>query len=208
MVMKMESKIDFKGRRYALTLNGTEDVVVTGDIYTNIFSSVLFGMQEFHLKSHTLHTNPDYKASRYEGEFLAQTNESKEMKSNKLADEIMEKGKEAVYTQEMFDNGILPEIGMKCLFNNEPVTCVGFKTNKTIIFEYEGGDINNMIEPHNNVEIKPFDNRSDGEKAFQDLLKLTFSGGDRILMGVGCERILAAIRNGDIHCVSFTGDKK
>ena len=79
----MESKIDFDRHKFAIAsnnrihgnifrFNDLADLRVTDDFY--MISAFSFGR-----KVNTLHTNPDYKASKYDGEFLAKTNESKEM---------------------------------------------------------------------------------------------------------------------------------
>lgn len=143
----------------------------------------------------------------------------KEMKSDRLADEIMEKGKDAVYTQEMKDNNDLPRIGMMVglRFNDVSRPTKGrliVLTNDYIILLVDGGQ-----EQHYHRKTWSFeaiDQRTDSEKAIDDIdLFITdtnnsLTGTYKLERNFSTESIalLQKIKAGEVCGVSFTGDKK
>jgi hypothetical protein len=140
--------------------------------------------------------------------------ESKEMKSDRLADEIMEKGKEAVYTREMFNKSEIPKVGMKALYDKAEVIIVGFKRSGAIVFEYKlSGTVDAICMLSGNKSIKPIDTRTDSEKAIDDLMsKIGPVHYDAHMGNMSLKDVVKfaveLIEKGDVTGISFTGDKK
>jgi hypothetical protein len=211
----MESKIEFKGCKYAV--EGVNGFVMQFNSEPKItLNGISIDDEMFSHDIWTLHTNPDHK-------------ESKEMKSDRLADEIMEKGKEAVYTREMFDNGEAPKIGMMFIckektfnsrisdFLNKVVEVIGVSIlngDEVITFSHEIMGIG--CGRFGEEWVKPIDTRTDSEKAINDIdLSITdtnnsLTGTYKLERNFSTESIalLQKIKAGEIHGVSFTGDKK
>jgi hypothetical protein len=233
--MKMESKIDFKGFEFAIIENRTHEIEIIQGPFIEYPLVIVFNNYQYSKLNWTLHTNPDYKekvlkanvkipdykTSKYDGEFLAQTNESKEMNSNKLADEIMAKSKESVYTQEMFDNGEVPHIGMMFIckektfdsrisdFLNKAVEVVGISKlngDEVITFSHETSGIGCGI--FGECWVKPIDTRTVSEKAINDIEGAIIDYQSSPTSKSLAEFILLYIKNNDVAGTSFTGDKK
>jgi hypothetical protein len=154
--------------------------------------------------------------------------ESKEMKSDRLAGEIMEKSKESVYTREMFDNGEVPHIGMMFIckektfdsrisdFLNKVVEVIGVSIlngDEVITFSHEIMGIG--CGRFGEEWVKPIDTRTDSQKAvdaIKDVLEAHYENNGFNTAEIDCtgdaECVFSAI-NSDMICgVSFTGDKK
>ena len=194
-------KIDFKGYKFAISSNNQlsgnvfrfnelSDLRVTDDFY--IISPFRYGR-----KVNTLHTNPDYKASKYDGEFLAKTNESKEM----------------IYTQEMKDKGEAPKVGMDVLYSGEKVEVIniyhiGDSTVLTLINNKTSGVSALYFNSGEGVNIDVIDTRTDEEKAIDDL-KLSYDNWDNEATEKDTlQWIFDDIKAGKVHGVSFTRGKK
>jgi hypothetical protein len=147
--------------------------------------------------------------------------ESKEMKSDRLADEIMEKGKEAVYTQEMYDNGDAIKIGMSCrayIYAETKKQGCPLDNWADVIFKdrckspnsgtcYVVKDSNGISHVINfSSHIKPIDQRTDIQKAVDDLvLQINRVQYDANMSDMALKDIIAVAFEAGI---SFTGDKK
>jgi hypothetical protein len=159
--------IEFNGMKYAVIFNENSQVCVLSDQARKmVCGSILTTNPELSQQKqlwnsgrYTLHTNPDYKES--------------EMNSNKLADEIMAKSKEAVYTQEMKDKDLVPTEGMKFTYRkrDEEYTVLGVcesQNGKSTIITFE--DFRNSIDCiYYSDDVLPIDQRTDIQKAIDDL---------------------------------------
>jgi hypothetical protein len=147
--------------------------------------------------------------------------ESKEMKSDRLAGEIMEKSKESVYTREMFDNGEVPHIGMMFIckektfdsrisdFLNKVVEVIGVSIldgDEVITFSHEIMGIG--CGRFGEEWVKPIDTRTDSQKAVDDLKESYDRWDEASTQKDAMEWMIADIKAGRVHGVSFTGDKK
>jgi hypothetical protein len=143
--------------------------------------------------------------------------ESKEMKSDRLADEIMEKGKESVYTQEMKDKDLVPTEGMRFTYRkrDEEYTVLGVcesQNGKSTIITFE--DFRNSIDCiYYSDDVLPIDQRTDSEKAVDDLMsKIGPVHYDAHIGNMSLNDVVKfaveLIEKGDVTGISFTGDKK
>jgi hypothetical protein len=136
--------------------------------------------------------------------------ESKEMKSDRLADEIMAKSKESVYTQEMKDKDLVPTEGMKFTYRkrDEEYTVLGVcesQNGKSTIITFE--DFRNSIDCiYYSDDVLPIDQRTDSEKAIDDLiLQINRVQYDANMSDMDLKDIIVVAFEAGI---SFTGDKK
>lgn len=213
-VEQMDSKIDFKGKKFAVIFNKNNQVCIlsdharklTGDSILTVNPELDQSAQVWNYRNYTLHTNPDYK--------------EKEMNSNKLADEIMEKSKEPVYTQEMKNKDLVPTEGMKFTYRkrDEEYTVLGVcesQNGKSTIITFE--DFRNSIDCiYYSEDVLPIDQRTDSEKAINAIdLSITDTNNSltdtyKLERNFSTESIalLQKIKAGEVYGVSFTGDKK
>lgn len=183
-------KIDFEGYKFAIASNDKLNLSV---FHFNNLSDLrvtddfyITSISKYGRKANTLHTNPDYK-------------ESKDM----------------IYTQEMFDNGEVPHIGMMFIckektsdsrisdFMGKAVKVVGVSNldgNEVITFHHTTLGIGCGV--FGEEWVKPIDTRTDEEKAVDDLYNNEYFDKEQ------GPRFLEDIKAGKIHGVSFTGDKK
>jgi hypothetical protein len=199
----MESKIEFKGCKYAVEdVNGF--VMQFNSEPKITLNGIGIDDEMFFHDIWTLHTNPDHK-------------ESKEMKSDRLADEIMAKSKESVYTQEMKDKDLVPTEGMKFTYRkrDEEYTVLGVcesQNGKSTIITFE--DFRNSIDCiYYSDDVLPIDQRTDSEKAVDDLMsKIGPVHYDAHIGNMSLNDVVKfaveLIEKGDVTGISFTGDKK
>ena len=114
--------------------------------------------------------------------------------------------KPLVYTQEMVDNGELPIVGMEFMgkgYAHNEYTKMWFKLEALGI--YSGSVIAESCSEANEVqlysEIKPIDNRTDEEKANDDILKLV-SGLPT--WRYKSKAVVEAIKAGNIHGLKWS----
>jgi hypothetical protein len=134
---------------------------------------------------------------------------SNEMKSDRLADEIMTKGKEAVYTQEMFNKSEIPKVGMQVgvRFNKASQPNYGKLIALTgqyiILLE---GEAQEQHYTRGTWIFVPVDQRTESEKAVDDLvLQINRVQYDANMSDMDLKDIIAVAFEAGI---SFTGDKK
>jgi hypothetical protein len=194
--------IDFKGYKHALVSKLCSKVDVIRQPFFDYPQFYEAGDYQYLKSNWTLHTNPDYKES--------------EMNSNKLADEIMAKGKESVYTQEMKDRANLPELGMRFIvaegegdsrivdFHGLEVLTIGiseFENNRVVTFQHPTQGIGCGVFYRGGF-VRPIDQRTDIQKAIDDLYNNEYFDKEQ------GPRFLEDVKAGKFHGISFTGDKK
>jgi hypothetical protein len=194
----MKMNIDFKGKKFAITSKYIYLLVVatSNDVDDSIGFWKDRECDDWPKADFILHINPDYKES--------------EMNSNKLADEIMAKSKESVYTQEMKDKDLVPTEGMKFTYRkrDEEYTVLGVcesQNGKSTIITFE--DFRNSIDCiYYSDDVLPIDQRTDIQKAVDDLvLQINRVQYDANMSDMALKDIIAVAFEAGI---SFTGDKK
>ena len=180
VMIKMQNNIDFKGKQYGL-YNGemNEFEVIDGPfIDSEIYYE--FGSARYVKPHWELHTNPDYK-------------ESKEM----------------IYTQEMFKNNEIPKVGMMVLSREEELEVVSvyrINTSNAVLtlMNNKTSCVNALyFKTNESINIKPIDQRTDEEKAIDDLIDFFRAN----VTGRKGDLLLEAIKAGKIHGVTFTESK-
>ena len=98
-----------------------------------------------------------------------------------------------VYTQERFDNGQLPSVGMKCFYDFMDCTgwisCIFCGECDGVVWLLCGGKNEHLRRA--DVKFRPIDIRTPKEKAIDDLIKDDFPCGvliDRKLLGVAYDK--------------------
>lgn len=83
--------------------------------------------------------------------------------------------KPLIYTQEMYDNGESPSVGMECLFkmNGEyKAITVLYNSQEVMVFSYtfDGVRVEDArVKSFNHIDIKPIDTRTKKEKAIDEI---------------------------------------
>ncbi len=124
-----------------------------------------------------------------------------------------EKQMDSIYTQEMYEDGELPKIGMKALYSYDEkgesrfLCDVRYVTDSgdVVIYSRTHRDekiIQNHIETH---RLHPIDTRTDKEKAADDFMSLLNELTDDGSIAVTV--IMDSIQAGEIHGVTFTENK-
>ena len=105
----------------------------------------------------------------------------------------------SIYTKAMSDNGEPPLVGMECMINGHKRVILLTADNDGDYVTMNNGGIYDSDGIHN---IKPIDNRTDKEKAIDDLFKLDESICNNTKWH---ENFLDEIIAGNIHGVTWSG---
>jgi len=147
-------------------------------------------------------------AEKWVNVYFERTKEDKQ----KYIDEIngSSESKEMIYTQEMYDNNIPPEIGMMVLSREEKLEVISVchiaEAKVLTLLNNKTSGVNALyFMTGQEVNILPIDTRTAEEKAIDDLSEYAFSNPDstRSLP----HNVFSAIKAGKILGISFTGDK-
>ena len=114
----------------------------------------------------------------------------------------------------MSDNGEPPLVGMECLMaiskkDKGTTGYIEFKNEIGFLFRYADNNLCDFYENCDSILFEPIDNRSDKEKAMQQLVN-SYMGKDPIrdkgseFPSVVCD-IFNAIKNSEIHGVTWSG---
>ena len=122
----------------------------------------------------------------------------------KVATELAEKHKQSVFTKEMQDAGKLPEVGMKVkhLAVDKFVMLTADANSKYVL-----KSVNDMYSLALLHDIEAIDNRTDKEKAMDDMWDSYRTCDKSALRPQIVVKLIEAIKSGKVHGVKWVGEQ-